>query len=56
MYCVVVIVYIVVQGPAVSLADYSVIYTEVKRWLESKIKWFKDRNYPNNARDLEVCC
>ncbi|XP_065889965.1 microtubule-actin cross-linking factor 1-like isoform X3 [Dysidea avara] len=42
------------QGPAVSLADYSVIYTEIKRWLESKIKWFKDQKYPNNARDLEA--
>ena len=42
------------QGPAVSLADYTVIYTEMKRWLEERIKQFKERKFPNDAKQLEV--
>ena len=45
----------ITQGPAVSLADYTVIYTEMKRWLEEKIKQFKERKFPNDAKQLEVC-
>ena len=41
------------QGPTVSLADYTVIYTEMKRWLEENI--FKERKFPNDAKQVEVC-
>ena len=43
----------IMQGPTVSLADYTVIYTEMKRWLEENI--FKERKFPNDAKQVEVC-
>ena len=46
----------IIQGPAVSLADYTVIYTEMKRWLEEKIKQFKERKFRNDAKQVEVWC
>ena len=43
-----------VQGPEVSLDDYTELFTATKRWVEDKTKEVKKRNFPNTVPEMKV--
>ena len=48
------LIHMYVQGPEVSLDDYSALFTATKKWVESKRKEVTKRNFPNSVAEMKV--